>query len=90
MKAIHRSDLTGKDRYQKLAEGEFYFTEDFTMLVCFVPRVGIADIPLNTPDGWQWDGNIEKPTLTPSLNSKLSDEKRWHGHLTAGVWVECG
>lgn len=31
---------------------------------------------------WHWDGNLEKPTLTPSVGC----DKRcgWHGHITNG------
>lgn len=36
-------------------------------------------------DTWDWDGNREKPTLTPSVWKK----GHWHGYLTAGVWVSC-
>ena len=34
---------------------------------------------------WEWDGNWEQPTLSPSILHK----DHWHGFLTAGVWVSC-
>lgn len=34
---------------------------------------------------WEWDGNKEAPTLTPSVHHV----GHWHGYLTAGVWVSC-
>ena len=34
---------------------------------------------------WGWDGNIEKPTLIPSI---LCDNK-WHGFLTNGRLISC-
>lgn len=34
---------------------------------------------------WQWDGNPDKPTLTPSINCKGC----WHGWLTAGEFKTC-
>ena len=34
---------------------------------------------------WDWDGNREAPTLTPSILCKVSG---WHGYLTNGVLVE--
>ncbi|WP_298172068.1 DUF6527 family protein [Novosphingobium sp.] len=38
--------------------------------------------------GWQWNGNAETPTLTPSiLQSGLPC--KWHGYLTAGEFVSC-
>lgn len=45
---------------------------------------------------WHWDGNKDKPTLTPSLGLHPKDDSapdgsgyHWHGHLTAGVFQEC-
>lgn len=44
---------------------------------------------------WQWDGNREKPTLTPSINILQLNEageqigEHWHGFLTAGVFRSC-
>lgn len=34
--------------------------------------------------GWKWNGNREKPTLTPSLYQRVTCG--WHGHLTDGVF----
>jgi hypothetical protein len=36
--------------------------------------------------GWQWDGNREAPTLSPSLQ-QLGPCK-WHGFLRAGQWEQ--
>lgn len=36
--------------------------------------------------GWTWDGNVEKPTLRPSI---LHTPCKWHGYLTAGEFVPC-
>jgi len=35
-------------------------------------------------DGWTWNGNEEKPTLTPSLLQRCCG---WHGYLTDGEFV---
>ena len=34
---------------------------------------------------WEWDGNLEKPTLTPSVHLP----GRWHGWFTAGRMISC-
>lgn len=34
---------------------------------------------------WGWDGNKDKPTLTPSI----LNHGEWHGHLVAGRLVSC-
>lgn len=36
---------------------------------------------------WQWDGNTDEPTLSPSIN--CSGGCGWHGHLRKGVFEEC-
>lgn len=47
-----------------------------------------------TPDAlciWGWDGNLERPTLTPSINCLAEKDGKptsgcgWHGFITAGV-----
>lgn len=54
----------------------------------------------NTPGhtGWHWDGNKDKPTLTPSLGLHVSKGinevgpdgvYHWHGFLKAGIFEEC-
>jgi len=52
---------------------------------------GVPLAPHGNP-GWHWDGNVERPTLTPSIqilgHGKPGTENcRWHGYLTAGVWI---
>jgi hypothetical protein len=36
--------------------------------------------------GWQWDGNEQAPTLTPSLGQRCCT---WHGYLRAGKFEPC-
>lgn len=37
---------------------------------------------------WKWDGNLECPTLTPSV-FRVGAPCKWHGFLTKGMWVSC-
>lgn len=39
------------------------------------------------PRCWLWDGNVEKPTLSPSI--KRIGGCGWHGFLTKGVFETC-
>jgi hypothetical protein len=49
------------------------------------------------PNGWTFDGNVEKPTINPSLGCYPAGESKvgpdgtyhWHGYLRAGIFVEC-
>jgi hypothetical protein len=36
---------------------------------------------------WLWNGNKEKPTLTPSIACR--DGCKWHGFITDGVFTTC-
>jgi hypothetical protein len=52
----------------------------------FVPRP--AEDKCNV---WAWDGNCERPTITPSINCIAEKDGKptggcgWHGFITAGV-----
>ena len=57
--------------------------------------LGPTHVPRETPEHlpvWAWDGNRERPTITPSINClKTVDEDGiatggcgWHGFITAG------
>ncbi len=39
--------------------------------------------PAESPS-WNWDGNREAPTLSPSVHH----EGHWHGYLRGGIWVD--
>lgn len=36
---------------------------------------------------WQWDGNLESPTIQPSI--RFLGGCGWHGFLTNGSFVSC-
>lgn len=46
---------------------------------------GQSWLPVNCPDGWEWDGNKEKPTLSPSIANRFCS---YHGYLRAGIFVD--
>ena len=49
---------------------------------------GLLMIPVEADDSgkaWGWDDNLEAPTLTPSIVTRIGD-KVCHSHLTDGVW----
>lgn len=86
--------------------GDFYFLQNeheggawycCVLIPCDDRPAGIhAGIPVNAPGkpyhpkGWNWDGNEQKPTLTPSIFQNPPDGPHsWHGYLTAGRLVSC-
>lgn len=50
------------------------------------PRGTFVRLPL-TGNGWQWDGNKEAPTLSPSIDRHAVPNWRpgWHGFMRAGA-----
>lgn len=55
------------------------------------PRGDLARLPIKPHAAWQrngaywnWDGNREAPTLTPSI---LHNRDKWHGYMTKGELV---
>lgn len=50
---------------------------------CGSIRVGFAEKPPGERT-WAWDGNFEKPTLSPSINCVGC----WHGWLQSGVFKD--
>lgn len=54
---------------------------------CF--RIVLAGEPPAPKPFWTWDGNVERPTLTPSIACGQPRGSAWHGYLTAGMIRAC-
>lgn len=48
----------------------------------------LGSVNVNTPDGWEWDGDRNEPTLAPSIH-RVPERGGcgWHGFLRRGTWV---
>jgi Family of unknown function (DUF6527) len=78
-----------------LEPGEFFYTQRGAQMFfnCALPNGAACRIPIrplvnpltNGGHSWEWDRNVETPTLSPSINSIGS----WHGFVTAGRMVSC-
>lgn len=69
--------------------GDFKWMDNYTRMMFVCPcgcgiLPGIVVQPL--PNAWGWDGNIETPTITPSIDINRG---HWHGYLTNGVFKSC-
>jgi hypothetical protein len=66
--------------------GDFHFSEDCSTIYVWLPGVSGPDAiqiqrgPAGGPRVWGWNGDEEKPTLTPSLHTPGI----WHGYLRNG------
>ena len=38
---------------------------------------------------WWWNGDRDKPTLTPSIGVPAVPPYKWHGFLENGIWKAC-
>ena len=64
--------------------GEELFGLSFSCCGCGAE--GYIPIKTTTEDCryWEWDGNLEAPTLKQSLLNRCCG---WHGHMQVGRWV---
>lgn len=46
---------------------------------CIIPVVRVKE-----PKSWEWDGDWDAPTLSPSIQRRIQCD--WHGYLTKGVF----
>lgn len=61
-----------------------YFTCPRGTGLCGVPIKPLGHPPHN--DGWDWDGNVRTPTLSPSI--KCTGGCQWHGYVRGGTLVD--
>ena len=93
-------DFTIYDHSYTTAEtGELVTVKMISMMlpgdsVCTIP---LAPVPpaakgFGNNAGWQWDGNMDKPTLSPSvffMANKPEHPKAWHRFPREGRMVSC-
>lgn len=72
--------------------GDFCFDEDFRHIYIWLPGTSgpAAQSIIRGPAPedkrvWGWDGNEDKPTLTPSILAP----NEWHGYMRAGRLESC-
>lgn len=84
----------GKTIYRAPRDGErptdFWFMTEHEDVLRVTVRPGKQD----NGASWGWDGNLDKPTLEPSIkssfnNSKGNEQIIWHGHIVAGELRPC-
>lgn len=80
-----------------VGEGAWFWVTDKDgnriSIVMIVPGDGYVrciDVDLEKrPSKWQWDGNVEAPTLKPSIRAwhGIREKEIWHGFFRAGNFV---
>lgn len=74
--------------------GAFFIEPDGSAIHIKLPDMSYTRLPLDGSRGWQWDGNREKPTITPSILQQGTRGdgqvvELWHGLLRAGRLESC-
>ena len=75
--------------------GDFMFTHNQAGEICGMIEqcpcgcgaVGALDFGQKRSPRWNWNGDKDKPTLTPSIRRTAGC--MWHGYLTDGVFKSC-
>lgn len=79
-----------------LPAGSIHFTSDTQGEICAIDFVcpcgcgAVGCLPTRKGFGgssWSWDGDKEKPTLSPSVLRTAGC--KWHGYLKKGIWEQC-
>lgn len=91
-----RATSGGYEGIEKLGDFEIYEREGALQMRLAIPAGNARpytyiDLPIyrrGTPKltnpGWEWDGNYERPTLSPSVWT----HGHWHGWVRGGLMVE--
>jgi len=88
MRRLPNDDPNGVSEAELRTPGTFYWGDpeykDRLFFTC--PNRRSCNIPIapnRNPNGssWQWDGDRDKPTISPSIDCKGC----WHGHIKNGV-----
>lgn len=101
MSNYNRDNVKGKyieDKRELIADGlvgdwSFDSNQDITVAILIrcpdgSPSGCVGRLPLGG-NGWNWDGNREGPTLSPSIDRLPIDDYKpgWHGWLRGGELV---
>lgn len=70
--------------------GDYKISDGHIIYRCPCGNGQLRSVPIATGEkqahAWQWNGSVEKPTLTPSI--QVVGDCGWHGFLTDGVWIQ--
>ena len=80
------------DALEKAGDG--YFVGDPPGRLSFNCPCGcgvLAGISLKpaVPNGWEWNGDRDKPDCNPSILIKNGTGEHWHGYLRNGIFESC-
>ncbi|MBI1202526.1 MAG: hypothetical protein GC182_08450 [Rhodopseudomonas sp.] len=75
--------------YELYKSGDRYPAGMIYQCPCGCKRIGALAFRPHASPSWEWDGNQEQPTLSPSVHDISNGKTHWHGYLRNGVWENC-
>ena len=81
-------DQPGAFAYFTAENAAAYGAPDGLFFVCPCGCRGLGVVTLGGK-GWSWNGDRDRPTVTPSVYFNRGEPGEWHGYLTEGRWVGC-
>lgn len=75
--------------YEFYRSGDREFAGMIYVCPCGCGKTGALAFRPHASPSWEWDGNKEAPTLSPSVHDIPHGKTHWHGYLRAGVWESC-
>jgi len=84
------------DLYECGKKGDWAFNSNCTYIAIMYGEeafTGTVIIPISEhpgPKDWKWDGNVDTPTLSPSIlvHARENITVGWHGFMRAGILVD--
>jgi hypothetical protein len=55
---------------------------------CGCDKVAAVSLKPTNPNGWDFDGNLECPTVHPSIDIYGEQQSHWHGWLKNGEFLD--
>jgi hypothetical protein len=74
-----------QDEWQARDGKAFLIVEGCPRQKCCIPLTTGPAVHSGDMKRWHWDGNVEKPTITPSVNCNGQGGCGWHVTITNGV-----
>ena len=80
------------DDLEKGQKGDWYFhhADSYITIRYGDDVMNVVTIPISGPKKWDWDGNKDAPTLSPSIliRGKDGQPDLWHGFLRNGKLID--
>jgi hypothetical protein len=83
-----------RGNFSQLQPGDFtvddWGSDGIRVLKAKLPGGHFCTCAINGPHGWQFNGDLQRPNMTPSIKVSAPElGELWHGFLRDGRFVSC-